>query len=403
MLCTYASYHAYRYFCVSPAPGPSGADAPAPPPPPPPPPPTGAALTLPLLLVLAAVILLLRGESSEENRAISSRHFTHLSPQQAAPPAGALPPAPATAAWQYLATPAEVARRDSPVEASVPSWVFWTPEALAARQALEAALPLPSLGQLRELASAGGTDVFLAQDGEDQYAMEHFFAGQHSGTVLESGALDGKMYSVTWSLTEYWGWRAVHVEGFRPNFARLVENRPTQLNIHAALCNSSLPLHWVSNDNELTSINGFWETLSLEVKEKWFPLFTPERVAALPATTCRPLAPLLGVYGITHIDLWVLDIEGSEHMALASVDWARVVIDVISVEVLEPRSQVELDNELLVRKLIIEQGYFEHSQQGRNTWYTRHGWEPKSCAKHPELCRDAQGWDGRTFRERLGA
>jgi hypothetical protein len=144
----------------------------------------------------------------------------------------------------------------------------------------------------------------------------------------------------------------------------------------------------VSNDNQLTSINGFWETLSLEVKEKWFPLFTPERVAALPSTTCRPLAPLLGVYGITHIDLWVLDIEGSEHMALSTVDWAATEIDVISVEVLQPQTAGELENELKVRSILCENNYFEHSMQGRNTWYVRGGFQPSSCAASPHLCQD---------------
>jgi hypothetical protein len=393
MLFTYASYHLYRSFCTSPAAAPGTVAAE----PPPPPPPTASSLTLPLLLVLAAVVLLLRGETSHNDSSlVSTQH--HPPACQPAPAAGSS----GSPSWTYLSTQAQADTSDSPVEASVPSWVFWTAATAAARAAREAKLPLPSIGQLRSLQERErDTPVFLSQDGEDQYAMEHFFAGKHSGVVLESGALDGRMFSTTWSLTEYWGWRAVHVEGFRPNFVQLVANRPDQLNIHAALCNSTLPLHWVKNDDQLTSVNGFWEMLSLEVKEKWFTAFTPERVAALPATTCRPLSPLLGVYGITHIDLWVLDIEGSEHMALASVDWSKVLIDVISVEVLEPRTQGELDNELLVRQLIIEQGYFEHSQQGRNTWYTRPGWEPSSCSKFPERCRDAEGWVSKTFRQRL--
>ena len=396
MLCTYAGYHMYKYFFSTPA----EEGAAEPPPPPPPPPPTDTSVALPLLLVLAAIILLLPGERTASDRTFSliSRaepRGSSLTP--AAWPVGAPPPG---LGWKYLATEEETSRRDSPIEASVPSWVFWTREAAEAVLEREAQLPLPSLSQLRAL-HAATYQVFLAQDGEDQYAMEHFFAGKHSGVILESGALDGKMFSTTWGLTEYWGWRAVHVEGFRPNFVQLLRNRPDQLNVHAALCNSTLPLHWVSNDDQLTSINGFWEMLSVEVKEKWFPTFTPERVASMPATTCRPLSPLLEVYGITHIDLWMLDIEGSEHMALSSVDWSRVVIDVISVEVLEPRTQTELDNELLVRKMIIEQGYFEHSQQGRNTWYTRHGWEPSSCSKHPERCVDAPGWVDEPFRKRM--
>ena len=282
----------------------------------------------------------------------------------------------------------------------MPSWVYLSKEAVAEAQEMEAQITLPSLVQLRAHHAFTGA-VLLSQDEEEQYGMEHFFAGKHSGVILESGALDGKMFSVTWAFTEYWGWKAIHVEGFRPNFVQLLVNRPEQLNIHAALCNSSLPLHWVQNDDTLTSINGFWEVLSKEVKDKWFPNWTPERIEALPATTCRPLGPLVELYGVTHIDLWILDIEGSEWMALSSVDWDKVEIDVISVEVLPPATPQELENEMLVRKIILEHGYFEHSMQGMTTWYYRHGFEPSSCAKFPERCQESPDWVGEKFNDRL--
>jgi hypothetical protein len=245
-----------------------------------------------------------------------------------------------------------------------------------------AAPPLPSVAQLRE------AQAFLSQDEEDAYAMQFYFAGKRGGLILESGALDGRMYSVSTALVTYWGWRAVHVEASTPNYKGLVANRPESLNVHAALCNASGPLHWVSRD-ELSSVNGFWEMLSKEVKDKWFQHITPEVVASLPATTCRPLSPMLDMFGIRHIDLWVLDIEGSEYMALSTVDWARTVIDVISVEVLAPQTEAELEHEALVNEILRGARYSAHSQQGRNTWWVREGFVPSSCEVHPALCEGA--------------
>ena len=275
---------------------------------------------------------------------------------------------------------------DAPLEATVPSWVFssapWPGAGAPWPPTRAAEPPLPSVPQLREV------QAFLSQDAEDAYAMEFYFAGKRGGVILESGALDGRMYSVSAGLAAYWGWRAVHVEASVNNYAGLVRNRPEALNIHAALCNSSGPLHWVSYD-EVTSINGFWEMLSKEVKDKWFTHITPEVVAALPATTCRPLTPMLDMFGIRHIDLWVLDIEGSEYMALSTVDWARTEIDVISVEVLPPQTEEERAHEELVKTILTRAGYAAHSQQGRNTWWVRAGFVPSSCAANPALCEGA--------------
>ena len=276
---------------------------------------------------------------------------------------------------------------DAPLLASVPSWVF----TLAAPPVAPpppgpptspASPPLPNVAQLRE------AQAFTSQDAEDAYAMEHFFAGKRGGLMLESGALDGKMFSISAALVHFWGWHAVHVEAGTNNYKGLVVNRPESLNINAALCNSTSPLHWVSYE-EVTSINGFWEMLSKEVKDKWFTHITPEAVAALPATTCRPLTPMLEMFGVNHLDLWVLDIEGSEYMALSTVDWARTEIDVISVEVLPPQTEEERAHEELVNQILTGAGYWVHSTQNRNTWWVREGFEPSSCKDNQALCEGA--------------
>ena len=286
-------------------------------------------------------------------------------------------PAPG-ASFRYLNTPG---LGDVPLQASVPSWVFsasssppsaWPPAAPASP-------PLPSVAQLR------GAGKFTSQDGEDEYAMLHFFAGKRGGIMIESGALDGRMFSISAALVGYWGWRAVHIEAGPTNFKALLANRPESLNIHAALCNSTTPLHWVSVE-EITSINGFWEMLAKEVKDKWYTHITPEVLASLPATTCRPLTPMLEMFGLRHIDLWVLDIEGSEYMALSTVDWARTQIDVISVEVLPPQTAEEQEHESHVVAMLTEAGYWVHSTQNRNTWWVRDGFAPSSCEHNPALC-----------------
>lgn len=340
--------------------------------------------TLYFSLAALFMVLLLR-EFGSRGVALPLAHLHECAPHSGGAATGAAaPPAPLPSSFRYIRD--GFGSSDAPLEATVPSWVFssapWPGASGAWPPAAPPVPPLPNVAQLREV------QAFLSQDAEDAYAMEFYFAGKRGGLILESGALDGRMYSISSGMVTYWDWRAVHVEAGTANYQGLVKNRPESLNIHAALCNSSGPLHWVSYD-EVTSINGFWEMLSKEVKDKWFRHITPDVVASLPAITCRPLTPMLEMFGIRHVDLWVLDIEGSEYMALSTVDFSRTQIDVISVEVLPPQTEEELAHEATVRFMLERAGYTAHSQQGRNTWWVRSGFVPSSCEKNPALCEGA--------------
>ena len=348
-----------------------------------------------LYVALASLVLVLILREASHFSSAPTAYLSHCGGSGAAVAGAPQLPAAATAGGGAAAASLPASFRymgsgfgagDAPLVATVPSWVFssapWPGAGGPWPPARPPVPPLPSVAQLRE------AQGFRSQDAEDAYAMEFYFAGKRGGLILESGALDGRMFSVSAGLVDFWGWRAVHVEAGTNNFKGLAANRPESLNINAALCNASGPLHWVSYA-EVTSINGFWEMMSKEVKDKWFQHITPEVVAALPATTCRPLTPMLELFGIRHVDLWVLDIEGSEYMALSTVDWARTEIDVISVEVLPPQTETEREHEATVNAQLESAGYTAHSQQGRNTWWVRKGFVPSSCERNAALCEGA--------------
>jgi hypothetical protein len=250
-------------------------------------------------------------------------------------PAGAssLRDAPAPAfplRFHYLATPERYAAAGggaassgaapAATEFSLPPWVF------AAPGALPALAPLPP-APLGDAARAFCT----AQDDEDVHAHMNYFAGVRGKLILESGALDGVRYSVSNFFVKALGWRAIHVEASPPSFAKLRVNRPEALNIHTALCAQDAPLHFVS-DAEAGSkapVSGFWEFMSDNLKNAYWPT---TNVNALPLVPCRPLGPLLSMLGVTHIDLWVLDVEGAELEVLKTFDFSAVTVDVVCIE-----------------------------------------------------------------------
>jgi len=54
-------------------------------------------------------------------------------------------------------------------------------------------------------------DLALAQDQEDVWLYENWFYGMESGVILESGALDGILFSTSFMFEAFANWTAIHV------------------------------------------------------------------------------------------------------------------------------------------------------------------------------------------------
>ncbi len=222
------------------------------------------------------------------------------------------------------------------IEVSVPAW------ALAPIPPAREMAVLPDPLTLPWSLSEG------SQHGEDGFLTRELFFGVEGGLMVESGALDGRLFSTSAGLVKARGWRAVHVEGSPDNFRALVRNRPESLNINAALCSSAQTLHYVSdkiveaagvarpgvdlNSEGITPVSGFWEFMSGDVRSRWWAGLTDSVVATFPPTPCRSLSHLLGLFGISHVHVWVLDVEGAESSVLAGFDFKAVRVDVVLIE-----------------------------------------------------------------------
>lgn len=75
-----------------------------------------------------------------------------------------------------------------------------------------------------------------AQDQEDVWLYENWFYGQQFGLVIESGALDGELFSMSSLFEQFANWTAIHVEADPENYSNLCKNRQRAVNVHGALC-----------------------------------------------------------------------------------------------------------------------------------------------------------------------
>jgi hypothetical protein len=253
------------------------------------------------------------------------------------------------------------------MKVTIPPWVFSSEQARA---------PLPSsvVHEGDEFQSA-----LRAQGKEDIYAHEHFFRDKSGGLILESGALDGLTFSVSHFFVKARGWRAIHVEGSPKSYEALVRNRPESLNVHAAICTQLTYLHFAEKLVDPAgggSTAGFWEFMSDHIKSSyWSELKSAADVDTLPMVPCRRLSSILALFAISHIDLWILDMEGAEMEALNTFDFSAVTVDVIAVE-LDGSNPVK-DAE--VRAFILSKKYdlFDKADMN-NDWYVRKGFVRES-------------------------
>jgi hypothetical protein len=171
----------------------------------------------------------------------------------------------------------------------------------------------------------------LSQAGLDLMAFDRFFFGIADGVILESGALDGLSFSISWFFERFANWTAIHVEAGQANYDKLVANRPLSVNVNAALCASPKSLHYVGGDN---AISGIYEFMDAAYIEKFHPDLhaQPDKAKDLPILSCLPAKLLFAALGLKRIDIWVLDVEGAELDVLHGVDWTAVNIRTIIME-----------------------------------------------------------------------
>jgi len=264
--------------------------------------------------------------------------------------------------WHFLRSQEALkAAGSGAVLASVPAWVF-SPTPGGERTTLQE-------GSFWDAHAVGAA---TAQDGEDEYAYMNFFFGSTSGTILESGALDGVTYSVSRFFVYARGWRAVHVEGSPTSYAALAVNRPEALNIHTALCNVSRTLHYAVNP-AVPATSGFWEFIPAWIRSGFYAGVDVDE-AKMPLVPCRPLGPLLEMYGVRKINLWVLDVEGAEEEVLTSVDFSRLSVDVIVAE-LDGGNE---EKDARCHDILIKAGFVYHAGHRivRNKWYVHKDFVP---------------------------
>jgi FkbM family methyltransferase len=172
-----------------------------------------------------------------------------------------------------------------------------------------------------------------SQQLEEQTVISEFFFREGKvltkGTFIEIGALDGNSLSNTWLLEKDLSWSGLLVEGCPSNFEALTRNRPESILSDKAVCNPVPPSKTVSFSANCAPSSGVMDTEIGDDFIRNVRLGESEMNVDVP---CDTMSNIIAEAGLKHVDFFSIDVEGSEAKLVSSIDFVKVSIHVIVIE-----------------------------------------------------------------------
>lgn len=200
---------------------------------------------------------------------------------------------------------------------------------------------------------------FYGQMGEDKFVFETFFLHKRNGVFLEMGAYDGVTYSNTKFFEDFLGWRGILIEPV-PTYAAIArDNRPRSVVYNCAVTQSQAPVEIYVNH----AVSSVKEHTTDEYYKGWH---NGKHIQTIQVPS-RRLDDILHERGVTHIDFWSLDVEGSEYDVLQTMDWS-IPVRVICIEMCGGESAAMNEQ---CRDLLRSQGYRLYKPFAHNEIWVR--------------------------------
>lgn len=179
------------------------------------------------------------------------------------------------------------------------------------------------------LPHAAGCEICDEHAHASRYLFERFFAHsswRRGGVYVESGALDGENGAQSLFFDEVLRWRGLLIEGNPVNFARAMARRPRAARLECALCAAD------GGEVEFVGDHGGVAGVAAAMGDELRGAFHGDRADRYNVSCCALRTAWPAAALGRRIDLWFLDVEGSEAAALRSVDWQATDVWLILVE-----------------------------------------------------------------------
>jgi FkbM family methyltransferase len=166
------------------------------------------------------------------------------------------------------------------------------------------------LQDIRDFHDDGMGDFWLA---DTMNIFDRFFSRSeviNNGVVFEVGADNGKVGSShSFFFEKLLGWQCLLIEAHPLKFGIITERRPGAIRVPTALCPAYTEIDFaIGGVGSVTHSNN----------QEMATAQSEQRVVKVP---CTPLSHVLKAIKLTHIDVWILDVEGFEQQVLEGMDW----------------------------------------------------------------------------------
>jgi hypothetical protein len=176
---------------------------------------------------------------------------------------------------------------------------------------------------------------FFSDYGQDKWIYTHIYGGTpsgvpHDGVFIDVGAREPEVISNSNFWDYYFCWTGLAIEANDHVYPLQRKFRPWS-SVKVAIDETARDVTYLRIEGKGHGLSGIYENMTPQHRQRIKTDVKPAQVQKFPLTTTT-LATLIRDAGITHVDLLLIDVEGSEYAALASIDWNAVTIDVINFE-----------------------------------------------------------------------
>lgn len=213
---------------------------------------------------------------------------------------------------------------------------------------------------LYELYKDTGDLQFNSQFEQDRFVYTKFFKNKRNGVFVDIGAHDGMTISNTYFFEKTMGWTGICVEPIPEVFQKLEQTRSATC-IQGCIYDSKEEAQFLRFKGYPEMLSGLMDTNQRRQEEALESVQNGS--AEIITVKCYNLNQLLLDQGIHHVDYLSVDTEGGEVNILKSIDYDKIIVDVIDVE--------NNDGDALFEKFLSSKGYKKIATLGPDEIYYR--------------------------------
>ena len=241
---------------------------------------------------------------------------------------------------------------------------------------------------------------FLSQQGEDIYILTHFINKPNpNGVFVELGACDGIIYSNTYFFEKILNFKGILIEPNKDLFKLLQENkkkhRSNTVCIQKAISTEKDDVLFLSSTNDgHKPCGGIKKYMSNDHLNMWFS----KNIETYTVET-DTLSSICLQNNITYIDLFSLDVEGGELEVLHTIDFTKVEIYVICIEL----SNKKGEHEQKCREFLLQKGFTFKQRMTINEFWVNEQYSRKDEVYDPNIQISFNGIEKKNRTSNIGS